>query len=210
MNSDSSSSENTDSDDSIPVSPGITPMMQKIILRSLPPEQRSNIDHVIESLADSDSESSSESDSDSELEIMYSKFKKKQLPKLRTDKPVKISYLALRDEERGGCTICMSALTRSDSLIRLRCRDVMHSSCYEEWKTRSYRCPKCLKTIDDYRANLEFDRLDQAIEELDDDWTTNPLCKVRCIDCETEVEEPKNPIKNRCGVCGSYNTTCNL
>lgn len=200
--------EDSYEDDEIP-SPGITSRMQEIILNSFPDDARPTLGELADALfSDSDSDSDSNSDSDSDIEIMYSSpYREKTEPVIKADIPIKTYFVALKPDQRaGGCTICMNGFKKNDNIVRLRCRDVFHSKCYASWSENSYRCPKCLKSVDDYRAQVEFDQLERAIEEASDD-EDSVIVIIRCIDCESEIEDVKNPIKNRCNVCGSYNTT---
>lgn len=191
------SNSDSESENKFVPSPGITPRMQEIILRSTGQTDRTE---VLTYLDKSDTASDEESD-----EIRHNYSKPTRL-KIISDPPLSIPFVSLKAFERTNCTICLNPFKRHDRLVRLRCRDVFHTDCYEEWSSKSYRCPKCLKTIDDYRAQLEFSRLERAIEEVSTDDEAEYIT-LHCIDCEIEVEERENPIKNKCRVCGSYNTT---
>jgi DNA-directed RNA polymerase subunit RPC12/RpoP len=206
--SSSESSVDSSEDGSNPPFTGFTPRMQKIILNGISVcSDNADNQPTLSDIMETHFGSESDSDSDFDSALSYSKYnyRLKDPPMIKTDEPRGILYVALKAEERSNCAICMSKFERTDPLVRLRCRDVFHAKCYEEWQIKSYRCPKCLKTVDDQRADMEFNRLERAIEEVQEDDMGEKI-SIICIDCETEFEDRKNPIKNRCNVCGSYNT----
>lgn len=213
----------TDSDsdyDYLTPSMGITSDMQKIIINSLnPTEDRIKLkDKIIESCTLFESDNSTEvSDS---VSYAYERYKKQpnhihktdeRIRKLQLDGTRYTYYEALTSTQKlEGCVICMSRFQKGIKLTQLRCGDIFHITCYENWNTKSYRCPKCLKTSNDKKAQKEFAALDRRIKNAKrngySEIKENEI-NIRCIDCEIVTEVVQNPIKNKCSICGSYNTS---
>jgi ribosomal protein S27E len=220
-----SNSSESESAKVVPI--GITTNIQKLISKSL--QHTENPEDAINDICrsyneetgfDSDTDSDTDVLSDANTKLMaihHSRMRKVSKKKVNSNRTSELNGSSIVHPNyvvqiKGPsscaiCAICMNEHKKEDRIIRLRCRDTFHKGCYDEWSVKSYRCPKCLKVVDDSRAQREFKALDQEIEE--NDLSDGEETQIKCIDCENVFVEMQNPIKNKCNVCGSYNTLIN-
>ena len=105
------------------------------------------------------------------------------------------------------CCICLNDLfTSRESCIILKCSHVIHNSCANQWLNKNIGCPLCRKTM------LDSDTEKKYIEYMDELIKNNPIensikINIRCNDCLDQDEIDFHPIGQKCGNCGSYNTS---
>lgn len=121
---------------------------------------------------------------------------------------VKGSHNCIENNMKANCPICHTDMfTSRDAPTMMECGHAIHSKCYKQYlNTNHYTCPICKKSLIDMTENWQF--LDQLIanQPMPPEFA-NSKCVSLCNDCNAKTEAPLHFLGQKCGNCGSYNTT---